>query len=130
MQYLIHFHVISIFRPRETNAFQIMVNVAAMEKVLFELTYQELLKRTKGKYSHVIYVNPGQVVDDMIVEVAIKESRDLTSLKVPPIRNDTLTNYNIESECTKYGGSFIVYALVGVVFVIHLNYFSPYFEPH
>ena len=98
MQNLIHFHVTSIFRPRETNAFQIMVNVAALEKVTFELTYQELLKRTKGKYSHVIYVNPGQVVDDMSVEVAIKESRDLTSLRVPPIRNDTLTNYNIESE--------------------------------
>ena len=95
---LLHFHVVFIFRPRETNAFQIMVNVAAMEKVTFELTYQELLKRTKGRYSHVIYVNPGQVVDDMSVEVAIKESRDLTSLRVPPIKNDTLTNYNVDSK--------------------------------
>ncbi|XP_062581867.1 inter-alpha-trypsin inhibitor heavy chain H3-like [Saccostrea cucullata] len=82
-------HIVA--KPRETNKFQIQVNVAAQEKVTFELTYRELLTRTKGLYNHVIYINPGQVVDDLKINVLIKESRNITTIKTPPIRNDLLT---------------------------------------
>ncbi|XP_062574336.1 inter-alpha-trypsin inhibitor heavy chain H3-like [Saccostrea cucullata] len=82
-------HIVA--KPRETNKFQIQVNVAAQEKVTFELTYRELLRRTKGLYNHVIYINPGQVVDDLKINVLIKESRNITTIKTPPIRNDLLT---------------------------------------
>ena len=77
-------------RPRETNKFQIQVNVAAQEKVTFVLTYRELLKRTNGLYNHVIYINPGQVVDDLKINVLIKESSTITIIKTPPIRNELL----------------------------------------
>ncbi|XP_062579365.1 inter-alpha-trypsin inhibitor heavy chain H4-like isoform X2 [Saccostrea cucullata] len=82
-------HIVA--KPRETNKFQIQVNVAAQEKVTFELTYRELLRRTKGLYNHVIYINPGQVVDDLKINVLIKESRNITTIKTPPVRNDLLT---------------------------------------
>ncbi|XP_061166914.1 inter-alpha-trypsin inhibitor heavy chain H4-like [Saccostrea echinata] len=82
-------HIVA--KPRETNKFQIQVNVAAQEKVTFELTYRELLRRTKGLYNHVIYINPGQVVDDLKINVLIKESRNITTIKTPPIKNDLLT---------------------------------------
>lgn len=41
--------------------FEISVNVAAYDKVVFNLTYQELLKRTHGVYKHVINLQPPQV---------------------------------------------------------------------
>ncbi|XP_078314331.1 inter-alpha-trypsin inhibitor heavy chain H4-like [Crassostrea virginica] len=81
-------HIVA--KPRETNKFQIQVNVAAQEKVTFVLTYRELLKRTNGLYNHVIYINPGQVVDDLKINVFIKESSNITIIKTPQIRNELL----------------------------------------
>ena len=69
-----------MFRPREANRFKVDINIAAMGKVTFNLTYQELLERKKGFYQHTVFVNPGQVVDDMQVEVAVQESREITSV--------------------------------------------------
>lgn len=64
------------------------VNVAALEKVTFNLTYQELLKRKRGSYDQVIYISPQQIVKDLRIDVFIEESRDITSVRVPPLRND------------------------------------------
>ena len=75
-------------RPRNTNKFNVAVNVAAQSKVTFELLYQELLERRLGIYEHVININPGQVVRDMQITVNIHESREITLLKVPPIRKE------------------------------------------
>jgi hypothetical protein len=85
------YHYEFFFRPRETNKFQIQVNVAAKEKVKFELTYRELLRRKNGLYDHVIYVNPGQVVDDLKINVLIRESRKITTIRTPPIKDVLLT---------------------------------------
>ncbi|XP_021364806.1 inter-alpha-trypsin inhibitor heavy chain H3-like isoform X1 [Mizuhopecten yessoensis] len=82
-------------RPRETNMFNIDVNVAAEQKLTFELRYQELLQRKLGSYNQVIYVQPGEPVQDLRVDVDIFESRAITNLKVPPIRNDILTDVDI-----------------------------------
>ncbi|KAJ8297900.1 LOW QUALITY PROTEIN: hypothetical protein KUTeg_024431, partial [Tegillarca granosa] len=87
-------------KPRETNKFNIKVNVEANASVVFNLTYKEILRRKKGKYSHVIYIDPGQTVEDFQIEVAIQESRDITILHVPPIRNDLLTNVIISESGT------------------------------
>lgn len=38
------------------------VNVAAGSKVTFELTYEEMLKRNKGKYEMYLKVQPKQLV--------------------------------------------------------------------
>ncbi|XP_033745783.1 inter-alpha-trypsin inhibitor heavy chain H3-like isoform X2 [Pecten maximus] len=81
-------------RPRETNKFQVNVNVAPQSTVTFNLTYQNLLRRNHGIYEHVIYLDPGQVVDDLRVDVAIQESRTITSIKVPPIRDDIIENFS------------------------------------
>lgn len=78
-------------RPRDSNKFQIQVNVAAAENVTFELSYRELLRRRTGNYEQTIYINPRQIVDDFRVDVSILEYRNITSLNVPPLRNDILT---------------------------------------
>lgn len=46
---------------RDSNKVRISVNVAAQAKVTFNLTYEELLTRRKGRYELAINVNPGQV---------------------------------------------------------------------
>lgn len=50
----------------------------------------------------MIYIDPQQVVKDLQIKVAIEESRDITSVKVPPLRNDlyeaenTSGTYNVK----------------------------------
>ncbi|XP_052285605.1 inter-alpha-trypsin inhibitor heavy chain H3-like isoform X2 [Dreissena polymorpha] len=79
-------------KSRETNRFQLAVSVAPLGKISFNLTYQELLKRKHGHYEHVVYIDPGQVVVDMVVRVAIMESRNITKLRIPSLRNDIEAN--------------------------------------
>ncbi|XP_033745778.1 inter-alpha-trypsin inhibitor heavy chain H3-like [Pecten maximus] len=78
-------------KPRETNTFNIQINVAADDKVTFELRYQELLQRKLGAYSHLIYLKPGEPVADLRIEVDIDESRNITNLKIPPIKSNLFT---------------------------------------
>lgn len=47
---------------RKLEKFTVSVNVAAGSKVTFELTYEELLKRNKGKYEMYLKVQPKQLV--------------------------------------------------------------------
>lgn len=83
---------IFIFRPRHTNRFGVDVNVAAESKVTFNLTYQELLERVYGEYEHIIYIDPGQIIEDFQIDVSIQESREITKVSVPPLRNDVLAD--------------------------------------
>ncbi|CAC5406707.1 unnamed protein product [Mytilus coruscus] len=78
-------------KPRHTNRFSVDVNVAAESKVTFNLTYQELLERVYEQYEHIIYVDPGQIVEDFMIDVYIHESRNITKVSVPPLRNDIIS---------------------------------------
>lgn len=81
-------------RPRETNKFRVVIKVGPQKGVTFNLTYQEILERRLGTYDHVLYIDPGQPVSDMRVDVSIEENREITYLHVPPIRSDLLTDFN------------------------------------
>jgi hypothetical protein len=87
---------IFIFRPRHTNRFSVDVNVAGESKVTFNLTYQELLERVYGEYEHIIYIDLGQIIEDFQIDVSIQESREITKVSVPPLRNDILTDTSID----------------------------------
>lgn len=71
---------------RNANLVVISANVEPGEKVLFKLTYDELLERQLGQYEHVIHVNPGQVVEDFNILVNINESLPIISLSVPELK--------------------------------------------
>ncbi|XP_046564768.1 inter-alpha-trypsin inhibitor heavy chain H3-like [Haliotis rubra] len=77
-------------RPRNTNRFTIGVDIAPRSVATFHLTYQEVLQRRLGTYKQVTYLNLAEPVPDLRVDVAIQESRDLTYLKVLPIKNRNL----------------------------------------
>jgi len=83
---------------RESNRFQISTNVLGGKKVLFKLNYEELLERKSGVYEHVININPGQVVNDLKIEVFINESLPLTSLSVPELVESNELDFNFDEK--------------------------------
>uniref|UniRef100_A0A3Q4GIU7 Inter-alpha-trypsin inhibitor heavy chain 3 n=1 Tax=Neolamprologus brichardi TaxID=32507 RepID=A0A3Q4GIU7_NEOBR len=57
---------------RTLEEFKTSVTVAAHKKVTFELTYEELMKRTHGKYELQIHAQPTQPVSDFkVIEAGI-----------------------------------------------------------
>ncbi|KAJ9587862.1 hypothetical protein L9F63_018696, partial [Diploptera punctata] len=84
---------------RDSNRFQVSVNVEPNKKVTFNLTYEELLVRRLNTYRDVINLDPGQIVPDFSVIVNIEESNNITSLKVPALKvtNEIDTNTQTNS---------------------------------
>ncbi|XP_030632203.1 inter-alpha-trypsin inhibitor heavy chain H3 isoform X3 [Chanos chanos] len=67
---------------RTLEEFKTSVTVAALSKVTFELTYEELLKRRLGKYELLINAQPTQPVADFKIDVHIHENRGISFLEV------------------------------------------------
>ncbi|XP_030632209.1 inter-alpha-trypsin inhibitor heavy chain H3 isoform X2 [Chanos chanos] len=67
---------------RTLEDFKTSVTVAALSKVTFELTYEELLKRRLGKYELLINAQPTQPVADFKIDVYIHESPGISLLEV------------------------------------------------
>lgn len=71
---------------RDANQITIRSNLKQASKMVFTLTYEELLKRHISKYEHIIHVNPGQIVEDFKVNVYINESLPVINLNVPELK--------------------------------------------
>ncbi|XP_049589263.1 inter-alpha-trypsin inhibitor heavy chain H3-like isoform X3 [Syngnathus scovelli] len=67
---------------RTLEEFKTSVTVAPLKKVTFELTYEELLKRTLGKYELLIHARPMQPVKDFKVDVNIQENAGISFIDV------------------------------------------------
>ncbi|CAG5980790.1 unnamed protein product [Menidia menidia] len=67
---------------RTLEEFKTSVTVAAHKKVTFELTYEELLKRTHGKYELQIHARPMQPVKDFKIDVYIHENSGISFIDV------------------------------------------------
>jgi uncharacterized protein YegL len=74
---------------REGNIFAVQANVGASEKLLFTLTYEQLLVRRLSKYEHVINLNPKQIVNDLKIDVYINESLPVIHLNVPELKQSS-----------------------------------------
>ncbi|XP_046564716.1 inter-alpha-trypsin inhibitor heavy chain H3-like [Haliotis rubra] len=79
----------------ETNKFIMNLSVPKNANLTFNLTYEEVLQRRNGVYTHSIYIDPGQPVPDMKIDVAIQDTREITTLKVPPISGNSITDVDI-----------------------------------
>lgn len=53
---------------RKTEKFTVSVNIASSSEVVFELAFEELLKRRFGYYEMFIKVNPKQIVKNFEVK--------------------------------------------------------------
>nr|KAF6420493.1 inter-alpha-trypsin inhibitor heavy chain 3 [Molossus molossus] len=90
---------------RKLEKFTVSVNVAAGSKVTFELTYEELLKRHKGKYEMYLKVQPKQLVKDFEIEADIFEPQGISMLNAEAsfITNDVLGSALTKSFSGKKG---------------------------
>uniref|UniRef100_A0A3B1JXI9 Inter-alpha-trypsin inhibitor heavy chain 3 n=1 Tax=Astyanax mexicanus TaxID=7994 RepID=A0A3B1JXI9_ASTMX len=78
---------------RTLEEFKTSVTVAALSKVTFELTYEELLQRRHGKYDLLIHTQPMQPVADFKIDVSIKENPGISFLEVKgDLNSGELTN--------------------------------------
>ena len=84
--------------------------MAPQQKVTFNLTYQELLQRALGVYQNMIFINPGQIVSDLKVDVFIDESKEITKLRVPALQKDVQDTFNsFEGRVGKNGQAYFHY---------------------
>ncbi|CAH2316526.1 inter-alpha-trypsin inhibitor heavy chain H6 [Pelobates cultripes] len=83
---------------RDTEKFRVMVNVEAGGEIGFTLTYEELLRRQLGKYEHAVSVRPGQIVQNLSVEVTISERTGIEYVQVLPLRTSRLMTNAVRGE--------------------------------
>lgn len=83
---------------RDSNKFGASLMVAPDDTVTFTLTYSDLLRRKLGNYELQIYLNPGQVVKDLLVEVFILENTKLTKINVPALRQPSFVPSGVKEE--------------------------------
>ncbi|XP_048347014.1 inter-alpha-trypsin inhibitor heavy chain H6 [Sphaerodactylus townsendi] len=85
-------------KDREIEKFRVSANVEAGGKVLFELTYEELLQRHLGRYQHAISIRPQQVVNNLSVEVSISERTGIDYVHVLPLRTSRLLTNTLRGD--------------------------------
>ena len=83
---------------RDTNRFTVSANLEGAQKIIFRLTYDELLERKAGVYEQAINIDLKQVVPDFRVEVFINESLPITTLKVPDLLESNAVDPTEETE--------------------------------
>ncbi|XP_072928829.1 inter-alpha-trypsin inhibitor heavy chain H3-like isoform X1 [Hemitrygon akajei] len=65
---------------RKTEKFKVSINIAPTKKIVFELTYEELLQRKLGKYEMVIKIKPMQLVNHFQIDAHIFEPKGIAFL--------------------------------------------------
>lgn len=81
---------------RDSNRFTVSVNIEPFEKVIFNLTYEQLLVRKHSKYEMIINLHPGQLVKDLNVDVYINETKPLLNIASPALRSGNEIVENLE----------------------------------
>lgn len=77
-------------REREIEKFRVAVSVPSGARMNFSLTYEELLSRRLGRYELSIGVKPGQLVQNLTLDISISEQTGISFLKVLPLRTSRL----------------------------------------
>ena len=90
--------LVSKATSRDTNKFTVDANIEAGDKVVFKLTYEELLERKNGQYEYTLNMDPGQLVEDLRVTVNIAESLPLTKLEVPALVESNEIDFSTAEE--------------------------------
>ncbi|KAM4697127.1 inter-alpha-trypsin inhibitor heavy chain H6 [Rhinophrynus dorsalis] len=85
-------------RDREIEKFRVSMNVEAGGEMTFTLTYEQLLRRQLGKYEHAVSVRPGQVVQNLTVEVTVSERTGIEYIQVLPLRTSRLMTNTVRGE--------------------------------
>lgn len=77
-------------REREMEKFRVAVSVPSRAHMSFSLTYEELLSRRLGHYELTLGLRPGQLVQNLTLDISISERSGLSFVKVLPLRTSRL----------------------------------------
>merc|ERR1712110_149631 len=81
---------------RDSNTFSVDTNLEPGQKVVFTLTYEELLERKDDQYEYLLHLDPGAVLEDFHVEININESLPLSRLFVPELLQSNEIDFSAE----------------------------------
>ncbi|XP_005448421.1 inter-alpha-trypsin inhibitor heavy chain H6 isoform X1 [Oreochromis niloticus] len=73
-------------KEREIEKFRVAVSVPSGARMSFFLTYEELLQRRLGRYELTLGLRPSQLVQNLTLDVCIRERTGISFLKVLPLR--------------------------------------------
>ena len=96
-------------RARDAKRFTMPVMLERQQTVEFNLTYEELLTRSMGLYSHVVYLDPGEVVDDLMATVDVKETSNIVTFYSSPVMTNNGKDLDLHegnSRTTKFQNEF------------------------
>jgi len=83
---------------RDSNRFIVSANVESGHKIIFKLTYDQLLERKDGLYEQQINIDLNQIVEDFKIEVHINESLPITTINVPELLQTNEIDFEDETE--------------------------------
>uniref|UniRef100_A0A8C7XW29 Inter-alpha-trypsin inhibitor heavy chain family member 6 n=1 Tax=Oryzias sinensis TaxID=183150 RepID=A0A8C7XW29_9TELE len=76
-------------KSREIEKFRVAVSVPSGTRMSFLLAYEELLSRRLGRYELSLGLRPGQLVQNLTVDVRISERTGISFIKVLPLKTKT-----------------------------------------
>lgn len=85
-------------RERETEKFRVAVGVPAGAEMLFLLTYEELLPRRLGRYELSLGLRPGQLVQNLTLEVSVTEQTGIGFINVLPLKTSRLLSSTAQGD--------------------------------
>nr|XP_055043683.1 inter-alpha-trypsin inhibitor heavy chain H6 isoform X3 [Misgurnus anguillicaudatus] len=83
-------------KEREIEKFRVAVNVPPGARVSFSLSYEELLSRRLGRYELSLGLRPGQLVQNLSLDVSITERTGIGFIKALPLRTSRLLTNNVQ----------------------------------
>uniref|UniRef100_A0A8C7XXU7 Inter-alpha-trypsin inhibitor heavy chain family member 6 n=1 Tax=Oryzias sinensis TaxID=183150 RepID=A0A8C7XXU7_9TELE len=85
-------------KSREIEKFRVAVSVPSGTRMSFLLAYEELLSRRLGRYELSLGLRPGQLVQNLTVDVRISERTGISFIKVLPLKTSRLISNNNPGE--------------------------------
>ncbi|KPP75020.1 inter-alpha-trypsin inhibitor heavy chain H2-like [Scleropages formosus] len=77
---------------QDMDTFKMEVHVPANSNIEFELHYQEMMQRKLGFYEHSLYLQPGQLVPILQVDVYIYEPKGIAVVEAPNTLGEQFKN--------------------------------------
>uniref|UniRef100_A0A671UIW4 Inter-alpha-trypsin inhibitor heavy chain family member 6 n=1 Tax=Sparus aurata TaxID=8175 RepID=A0A671UIW4_SPAAU len=87
-----------IYDAREIEKFRVAVSVPSGARMLFSLSYEELLPRRLGRYELSLGLRPGQPVQNLTLDVSITERTGISFIKVLPLKASRLLSNTAQGD--------------------------------
>ncbi|XP_030277664.1 inter-alpha-trypsin inhibitor heavy chain H6 isoform X2 [Sparus aurata] len=85
-------------KEREIEKFRVAVSVPSGARMLFSLSYEELLPRRLGRYELSLGLRPGQPVQNLTLDVSITERTGISFIKVLPLKASRLLSNTAQGD--------------------------------